>query len=235
MADDALARDVAEYLRLLSSDVSASIGKFDELRETYDHTYDVEEHRVRLRAGEQEATVRFPSLHRLAEAYNTTADAAEKEEIRSALDDEYHYFGTIDRSFYRQSGETYLLDDEYDQLLRRIDSVQQEYGLEDMIDHYQWIREVGDIDDVQEVWSTNRELFRAGETGAAEVFYDQLRNQIYVFDRSDITLEPESTDILGELEVIDLPDVDSDRDDATDTLFEQLFDPDTFGEDRDEE
>lgn len=229
MADEDLAADVATYLRLLSTDVLASVEMFDDLRETYEHTYDPAEHRMQLYTEDQEASVRFPSLRRLAEAYNTTADEMEKEELRSALDDAYHYFGTLDRSFYRQGAETYLLDDEYDQLLRRIDSVQQEYGLEDMIDHYQWIREVGDIEDVQEVWSKNRELFRAGETGTAEVFYDQLRNQIYVFDRSNIAIEPESEDILGELEVIDLP-ITQERDtDAAKTIFEQLFDPETFG------
>lgn len=215
--------DIAEYVRTAYQHPVHGLKLLEELKETYRHETE-EDHRLRFYDDGTSIAIRLPSLRDLAYAYNQETRGGVREDIRTVLDTRYHYIGTADRAFYVQDDDTYMLDEGDETLIRRIDRIQSEYSLDDLVADYRWMRDRGELEGAQEFWSKNRELFRAGETGVTEVFYDQMRGQVYLFDREAITIEEADDEILGELDVIDIPERQQTiMFDSEETVFEQLF------------
>ncbi len=165
-----------------------------------------------------------------------------RDDVVSVLNSHYRAFGTMDTFVYRDDDSIVVLEEDAD----RVDPVerpQEKVSLEEMAEFYRMARDMyGDVDACRELFGLMRELYGVGEFGY-EVFHDLRRGHTLLFDREDVRLvdpREERHRVVGH---VDIPDViDAEEPDPSDhvpdiafdsdeTVFEQLFDTDTFGAD----
>lgn len=164
-----------------------------------------------------------------------------RDDVVSVLNSHYRAFGTMDTFVYRDQDSIVVLEEDAEQV-DPVERPQEKVSLEEMAEFYRMARDVyGDVEACRELFGLMREMYGVGEFGY-EVFHDLRRDHTLLFDREDVRLvdpREERHRVAGHVDipdVIDAEEPDPDRTpridfDGDDTVFEQLFDTDTFGAD----
>lgn len=251
---DDLVSDVATYLDMDRHGDERAWSTFTALR----MHYDVEEAdgRYRLSAEDDDTGVLVgaPALSTLTAVYNqefdgegmdravgrwgdeTREDASApdkiaeevRDEVVSLLDQHYYEFSVGERFVY-SDGEDVLVVEEGGDRAEPVDSPREEVALDELLDYYDMARDMGGREASAAILGIVRDLYRVAEGESAEIYHDPIRDETVLFDREHIDLR--RVDGVDRLPVAFPPEPDPEPTVPEDaTLFEDLFDPETFGD-----
>lgn len=229
MAED-LETDVSQYLRAVDESVPAGLAKLEDLQATYGFTYEEESDlkQGRFYDGESAITVALPTLDTLVEAYEET-EGVSRDRVSHALGAWYGTFSTTESQFYTDGTRTY---ERQDDTIEQVAQEQKGATLDELCHLYELAREYAPLQEATEILDTMRERFRVADYGQRELFMDQEATKI--FDKSaPIIRSPteEEQAIIRGLDVEPRQSKPAEHIDfgADETLFEQQFNTDTFG------
>ncbi|MDY6776988.1 MAG: hypothetical protein SVQ76_02670 [Candidatus Nanohaloarchaea archaeon] len=228
---------LAEYLRLEAEENGLeSLEVLAEMRDEYEGRWSGDDTYIAFfPEGYVPTKVSFPSLSSIASSFNEMDSGEdEREVLREFLDRNYYRTGSLSVSIYTQDDESYILDEGRDSDTRLVpfDHLSEEYPLKDLVDKILKAEDEASSELVDLMW----EYYHTGEAKfdkwnwSYSVFHDPLDGTVVLWRVGETDLEFEEEDVLDRLQPLHGGDLYNDTDiSAEETIFENLFNPGTFG------
>lgn len=219
--DTALVDDVARYLRFADDDPVTAVEQFEVMRSRYRaREFPGGRYEFRDAPGEDGVLVAPPSLDRVAaerDRYETGSD--EREALDSYLDEFFHAGGTMAHDVYADGGAVWVDDGES---MERIADLQEALPLDELVEAYEMVRDMGAAADAKEQFDRMTSLYRVGPVdadGDVVLYYDTAAGRGFLFDTFEIDIRPVDGSLAELLDEMDPGHPDGDVADSLDAFL----------------